>query len=166
MEITFEVGIAFFYTLFMNVVVVVFTALVARGGNRDQFFAEYLSLAAEVQNRSIAASNYFGADFPLFVNTTISRTTYSALGLWYYRPAVGDIINYNFMAIQCFGLYYCISSTVGWIDEVKAARGMRASIMLNALLFTCLFPFVTYLSLYTVDLTFNIFLVVKGTQGW
>ena len=32
--------------------------------------------------------------------------------------------------------------------------------MLNALLFTCLFPFVTYLSIYTVDLTFNIFLLL------
>lgn len=151
----FEVGIALFYTLFMNVVVVVFT-----NRDRDSFFRAYLELAAEVQRTSIAASNFFGPTFPLYRNSTVSQTTTKALGLWYYRPEVGDVINYVFMGIQIVGLYYCISSALGWIDEVKAARGMRASITLNATLFACLFPFITYLSMYTVDVTFNIFLLI------
>ena len=54
------------------------------------------------------------------------------------------------MGVQLLGLFFVLGSQYGRIDDVAAARGLRAAIVLNAIVICTVFPFITYLAFCTV----------------
>lgn len=154
----FELLISFCYTLAMSVIIFLFTYFF-----RDRV-EEWDAVYRGVSQRAADDANTYGAEFPLFMNQTVSVEVQQALEVWYSRPISWAAVNGLLVVIQLLGIYFCQYGKL-WgskrVDTVVPARGLRVVIGLNALVMSVLYPFVTYLASYTVGVSTNIFQILS-----